>query len=481
MASTVYLGATGAQQIWVGDQLAAAAYLGDTHVWGPQLGDPIATMDGSITSGRNGTKGDGKAAVGSMSIASGQLDMFAIVFVAVSHSNWLNNVGAYGTFTLTSHLDGQFIRLPSVFCGPGGQRQGSITPFILPKPTVGLHTLTAYCQTPYQWIDSIEFLGQAYSNVLGAGIPQSNFTTSTKKPLPLSVTVPTQVQNIAVCGVGSSTTDILAGSISQPQIGTTVGSRVGGWCDYLSMLQSPLGLAAPSFTTSASGLYAACAVPLVGYPQSDLPTAPKVSLVHTPTGSVLDTTVFDTGAAHYGIKQSSGAIIPNNNPSPDYAATYYPCGRFFRTPANTESNYVEFVVPTASTDTTKGPIGFIGADSSTTPTRAVFACAKSSKIDIYTWTGTKNPSVQKSISHTLAANDVVRLQVTKTSAGLGIYHHVYTVKVNGTTLDAWTDTQSLTFGTPGKFGGVGGLLGCTGWVNYPPANALIGPIKFGDL
>lgn len=478
MASTVYPGGVAAQQIWVGDQLAAAAYLGDTHVWGPQAGDPIAALDGSVGTGRNASTGLGRAAVGSMSIGSSQLDMFAVAFVAVSHSNWLNNVGDYGTFTLTSHLDGQFTRLPSVFCGGSGQRQGSITPFVLPNPQVGLHTITAYVGGLYQYINSVEFQVQAFYNVLGVGIPFTNFTTSSKNPQPLNVTVPTQAQNQVLCGVGSADGDLFSGTVSQPQLGSTIGGSVGGWCDYLSVLESPAGLTAVNFTTSATGQWAASAVPLLGYAQSDTPVAPKVAVVHTPTGNVIDTTVFDTGIAHFGLKQDTGILLANKDPSPDLADTYYPDGRFFKTPANTTSMYVEFVV-SGIPASDHGQLGFLGADSAINPTRAMLIEAQSGNLRIKKWAGAKNPTTITTQANTLADGDVVRMEVIP--SGTSNADRLYTVKVNGTTKITWTDTAMSTYGTPGQFGGVGVMLKNSGWVSYPGSAGVTGPIKFGDL
>ena len=198
----LYLGGVEPVAIYLGDKAAVAAYLGTEHIWGPAIGDPIAFINGSMGTGRNAGAGSNRTAVGSMLIDEDAFDMMAVAFVAVSHDAWLNGIGDYGTFTMESHLDGPFQRREPVFFGRSDERQvsrqGSLTPFVLPRPSVGLHTITAFVEAP-RWATQIEFQVQAYKNVLAVGNQTQNWADRTETKL--AVVSETVRENITLCGV----------------------------------------------------------------------------------------------------------------------------------------------------------------------------------------------------------------------------------------------------------------------------------------
>ena len=256
------------QQVYVGDKLASAVYLGTNHIWGPQVGDPIDFIEGSLGTARNASTGTNKSAIGTMSIPEDDFDRFAVAYVAISHDNWINSVGAYGTFTLTSHLDGPFTRLDTALFGRGGNasrtsRQGSVTPFVLRNPTVGLHTVTAFC-SPSQWINCIEFQVMAYKNVLAVSSVNVQITdTANYLTLPKACTV----NDVTLCGVAHDR--LTLSGFSYPQRGSTLGGSVKGRADYLTVLEAGLGHSPfVTFESTTQAILGAAALNLIGYPQS---------------------------------------------------------------------------------------------------------------------------------------------------------------------------------------------------------------------
>lgn len=264
----LYLGGVEPVAIYLGDKAAVAAYLGTEHIWGPAIGDPIAFINGSMGTGRNAGAGSNRTAVGSMLIDEDAFDRMAIAFVAVSHDAWLNGIGDYGTFTMESHLDGPFQRREPVFFGRADQRQvsrqGSLTPFVLPRPSVGLHTITAFVEAP-RWATQIEFQVQAYKNVLAVGNQTENWADRTEAKL--AVVLETVRENITLCGVAHDRIELVSGGVNKPQRGSTIGGAVGGRGDYLTVLEAPLGTLAPtvSFASVEPAIWGAAAVELIGY------------------------------------------------------------------------------------------------------------------------------------------------------------------------------------------------------------------------
>lgn len=255
--------------LYMGDVAAVAAYMGDVQVWGPQIGDPIGFLAGSVGFGRNDGTGSDRSAAGTMLIDENAFDRMAVGYVVVSHENWINNVGLYGTFTLSSHLDGPFQRLETVFFGQGDtwqtSFQGSITPFVLPYPTVGLHTITAFLQTPAQWVNSLKFQVQAYKNVLAVSNPAVGRVL--RDPARLALSRPTARENITLCGVAHDRLPLITDGVNQPVRGATRGGPVLGAGDFLTVLEAPPGNAsgAVDFDSVSAGVWAAAAVDLIGY------------------------------------------------------------------------------------------------------------------------------------------------------------------------------------------------------------------------
>lgn len=292
MSGAAYVGSALWKQLYVGDVAPLFVYVGDTLVWGATVGDPIELMAGSVGTGRDASTGSNRSATGSMLIDGPSPDRCAVVFVAVSHENWLNDLAAYGALTVTSHLDGQFQRVGDpVFFGQGDPTrtsfQGSVTPFVLMAPSVGLHTITAFCQGAAGWVNSVQFQAQAYKNVLAAG--NSVSARVLRDAAPLGLSRPTVRENITLCGVAHDRTGLITGGVSKPLRGSTIGGAVAGAADYLTVLESPLGEMSghTAFTSVGSGIWGAAAVDLIGYRDGEY---------------VAITTRFDTpGTFTYGI------------------------------------------------------------------------------------------------------------------------------------------------------------------------------------
>ena len=280
MSNHGYTGSTIWDRVYVGDKAASAVYLGTNHIWGPEVGDPIEFIDGSIGTGRNAAAGSSRSAIGSMLIDEDAFDRLAIAFVGVSHHNWINDIGGYGGLSLSSHLNGAFIQLGSAFFGRGGNEWqtgtsclGSITAFILPNPSVGLHTITAFCPAPYQWINQIQFQVQAYKNVLAASSP-TLLGNASQTPWYLDIGKPSAAENLTLCGMAHSELAISTGYLSQPRRGSTIGGPVDGAGDYLTVLESnamdalPGGQFGPLFQSQYQDIYGVALVNLIGYPQA---------------------------------------------------------------------------------------------------------------------------------------------------------------------------------------------------------------------
>lgn len=246
----IRVGADEAANIFIGSTAVSGIYVGDTQVWSPiastVLPDPSPNSFGwARTTGYSHTM----EAESDLTVSAGR-DRRLLVWLVLSHTNWLNDMGGGGYnsgLSVTSHLDGAFTRLDTVWVGSVSQRLGSISLFELDDPTPGLHTILGRIGGSSGQVDCVQWVGQAYRHV--AAVTAVSLTTLNNTNGALANTVTGgSAGDLAVCGAAF---DSAPTGLSGTQRGTTIGASVPGATDFAAMMDAD-GSTNRLFSTSST-------------------------------------------------------------------------------------------------------------------------------------------------------------------------------------------------------------------------------------
>ena len=174
----LHIGAGEAANVYLGAEQVTGIYVGDTMVWSPIASQVIADPGaGSLGSARSTGYNYTRTASGPLTVSAGR-DRTIVLWLAMSHTNWLNTLGTGGYnngLAASSHLDGPFTMRASTFMGSSGQRMGSLSLWTLDDPTPGLHTITGGVSGSDGQLDAAMWVAQSFRHV--ASVTASPLTT----------------------------------------------------------------------------------------------------------------------------------------------------------------------------------------------------------------------------------------------------------------------------------------------------------------